>query len=269
MRSLPANAGLAKESVRHNEIVLLSSFPAMSEEGIGSKGSGQMNLRILLAIAMNGTLIVGCASSNGSNSRLKSPESSATIETRDQKVAVLSQDKTLVSFGKWTTNENPQIDLSYVVRAFDRDSHYQGKGVRLSVFNRLGSIVYEDYFSNISRIYSANLLRTTEIPQLVIEVNFGGNADFLQVLAYQEGKISNLANELDYFNSHAEVRPQFRSTIHPAREPYEILLTNPGLAGKDEKQTMVYRYKDGAYRLVGQFSQKRVDDFIEELMGLK
>lgn len=112
-------------------------------------------------------------------------------------------------------------------------------------------------------------MRNYGLSQLIVEVTFGGSGAFVEVLDYRDGKVVNLATELDYFDSHAEVRPQFRSGIHPAKEPYEILLTTPGLGGTDERHTEVYRYKDGSYRRVGQFSQTKVDDFIEQLVGSK
>lgn len=224
-----------------------------------------LSLGISLAIVVSAAALVVIPRSQN---RVE-PVGAAVLKNRDGRLALLSQDKSLVSFGRWATNESSQIDLSYLVTEFDQDPNYEGKGVRLSIFNRSGETVYEDYFTNISRIYSDNLLRTAEIPQLVLEVNFGGNADFLQVLAYRNGKISNLATKLDFFNSHAEVRPQFRSAVDPAKEPYEIFLTNPGLAGAGKKETTVYRFEDGSFRPVGQFSQTKVDDFIEKLLSAK
>jgi hypothetical protein len=38
------------------------------------------------------------------------------------------------------------------------------------------------------------------------------------------------------------------------------------LASPADKNTEVFRYKNGAYQYVGGFSQRKVDDYIEELM---
>ena len=73
-----------------------------------------------------------------------------------------------------------------------------------------------------------------------------------------------MANE---FSTSAEVRPQLRTGVNAAIEPYEILLTQGiGLPSPDQKVTNVFRYKDGRYRYFGEFQQEKVDDYIDGLL---
>ena len=152
-----------------------------------------------------------------------------------------------------------------IFRAFDSDPHYEGSGIKLSILEPSGASLYDAYFSDLQRVYSIfALLELSE--QLVIEVGYGGSTKFLHILDYRDGKVVELINEKESdFDVGAEVRPQFRSGISPATEPFQIMLTHGvGLASPARKYTTIYRYKDGKYWRVGEFAQQEVDDHIED-----
>jgi hypothetical protein len=174
-----------------------------------------------------------------------------------------------VSFTRWDVGEGESDGLACIVRAFEQDPHYEGSGVKLTIQDYAGKPVFEDYFSDVGRIYSSYALREPE-PQLVVEVDYGGSASFLKILDYRDGKIVDLMSAVKPdadFAIGAQVRPQLRTGINPAKEPYEVLLTQgTGLAGLAPKRTEIFRYKDGYYRYCGDFEQSRVDDYAENLL---
>jgi predicted translin family RNA/ssDNA-binding protein len=107
--------------------------------------------------------------------------------------------------------------------------------------------------------------------QLVVAVNWGGKVNSLKILNYQNGKIMELLEEGDQdYSISALVKPQFRDGVNPSEEPYEILLMRGvGLPSPDEKQVSVYRYAGGYYEFKGEFSQKLLDNYMEQLLRKK
>lgn len=201
------------------------------------------------------------------NSNGHSPSNVVAVESHDTNIESLLRDERVIAFGRWITAEYGGVNLSYIIRAFDQAPNCEGAGEKLQIFNNSGTLIYEECFSGIDRIFSRNILRNARSPQLIMEVNYGGSASLLKILDYQDGRIVDLTNDIETdFSANAEVRPQFQSSVHPATEPYQILLTNPGLAGHSRKYTSVYRYRDGTYRYVGEFIQQQVDDYIEQLI---
>jgi hypothetical protein len=117
-------------------------------------------------------------------------------------------------------------------------------------------------------MYETTALRNLSF-QLVFEAVYGGTGTYhLRMLDYRNGKIVKLLDGEDgLFNADAEVRPQFRSDTFPAKEPFQIMLTEGvGLASPAPKETRVYRYKNGAYQHVGKFPQQKLDDYLEQLL---
>ena len=196
-----------------------------------------------------------------------SSETGTTIKDYDESVTKSLTDKGIVMVQPWHV-DTLNRPLFCVVQQFDHDPHYDGNGEKLSIYDNAGTKLYEDYFTSVDSMHLSAALRT-ELTQLVIEVNYGGNtANLLQMLDYRDGKVVKVPIKGDAdFDSGAEVRPQFRHGIVPAKEPYQIMLTEGvGLASPVEKLTHVYRYKNGAYQYVGKFNQHDVDDYIEKLM---
>lgn len=186
----------------------------------------------------------------------------------EQSLIHLLRDKQVITFGHWIGDGGEDKTLSYIVRAFDHDPKYdEGRGVKLSIFDQMGAVVYEQYFKEIHSIYITFALRKPT-PQLAMEGSYGGNSSGLEMLDFIEGKVVNITDAIDNdFRSGAEVRPQFRTGVVPAKEPYQIMLTKPGLASDFERTTSVYRYDDGKYQYRGKFSQQKVDDYIEKLLS--
>lgn len=207
---------------------------------------------------------------NNALSVKQSPSEAKAVKADNKDIIRLLQDARVIAFNSWSVQDDEDKNLSYFVQAFDHDPNYEGAGVKLSIFDQAGAVIYEDYFSEVQSIYPSYALRKGS-PQLVMKVGYGGSTSFLKMLNYQNGKVVDLMGAVkpnNDFTVGAEVRPQFRSGVHPAIEPYQILLTQGvGLASPVEKHTEVFRYKDSAYRYVGKFSTKEVDDYIEKLMA--
>jgi hypothetical protein len=176
-------------------------------------------------------------------------------------------DERIVAVHRWHVEDGGEKSLLCVFTSFDSDSHYEGKGVRLSILEPSGTSIYDAYFTELHRVYSLfALLNLSE--QLVMEIDYGGSTEFLRMLDYRDGKVVNLIDEKESdFDIGAEVRPQFRRGINPGAEPLQIMLTRGvGLASPARKYTSVYRYQNGKYRHFGDFSQQEVDDHIENLL---
>lgn len=172
----------------------------------------------------------------------------------------------IIATEKWYIGDGES--LLCIFQAFDNNPNYGGNGIKLSIADPSGKIIYEDYFGELRRVYATPALRKITW-QLVIEVGDGGSMSFLQMFDYQDGKIVKLLNEKENsFDVNAEVRPQFRDGIMSGKEPFQILFTDGvGLASSVEKFTRVYRFKDGSYKFVGQYSQQKVDSYIEKLLS--
>ena len=186
----------------------------------------------------------------------------------------LFKDNRVIAFGLWEEGDDEWEKLSYLARAFDNDPNYKGPGVKLSILDKAGSAIYQAHFTNLHRIYRTNALRGDPAhlgpSQLVVEVDYGGSSAFLLVLDYENGKIVDLmktAKTKSDFDVAADVRPQLRTGINPAFTSYQILLTSGvSLASPAEKLTRVFRYQDGNYRFIGEFQQRKLDDYMERLI---
>lgn len=191
---------------------------------------------------------------------------SATNSVND---ASLVADNHLSGFTRWITDDNGdgKVHLSCAIRRFDEDPSWDGSGETLSIFNDQNATVYSEKFTRVFRIYPENALRG-DYPQLVLEVSNGGNENCLEILDYREGKVIDLTTSMkgeNCFDAYGELRPQFRTSVRWYAEPFQLFLTSPGV-GSRHQVTRVFRYKDGAYKAEGEFSQQTVDDFIEHLI---
>lgn len=173
------------------------------------------------------------------------------------------------AFFIWGNGGSPTEDLLCVVKDFEQDKCFLGKGTKLSIYHYTGDVLYEECFQDIFRLYTCYALRGTDLPQLVIETGDGGTTSHLSLLNYQSGKITDLLESIKpnhEFDARAEIRAQFRNGVNPSKEAFQILLTTGGLAGASEKYTTVFRYQNGRYKKVGKVSQRKIDDYIEELL---
>jgi hypothetical protein len=207
----------------------------------------------------------------GSYFRLFGSEMDARAESfisTDSEIAQRLRQEKVEAFYKWNVRHTDDESLLCVVRAFDKDPNWAGQGMKLTILNPSGKPIYEEYFERLMRVYETTALRNLS-SQLVLEVIYGGTGTYhLRMLDYRNGKIVKvLDGEHGLFNANAEVRPQFRSGIFPAKEPFQIMLTEGvGLASPAQKDTRVYRYKSGAYQFAGKFRQQKLDDYMERLL---
>jgi len=238
-----------------------SDFWSEHEEDI--MASGKTIFVVLLAVAAIFGALVWKKYGSGD---LASSSATAKKTDKDSFVKRLN-DEHIITIHQWHVEDNEEKTLLCMFQGFDKDPLYDGSGVKLTILDPSGTSVYEGRFSEVQRVYSTTALRGLS-DQLVIEAGYGGSTSFLHMLDYRNGKVVELINEKERdFDVGAEVRPQFRSGISPATEPFQIMLTHGvGLTSPARKYTSVYRYKDGRYRLVGEFPQQQVDDYIEGLL---
>jgi len=174
-------------------------------------------------------------------------------------------DDKVIAFYRW------EIDTDTKLLCIARDSgkhEFPGEPTNIfTIIDRQGKILYQIDGVEIHNISSLYMLRTTR-SQLVVGVNEGGRTNSLKILDYQNGKITELldGDDQDYSIS-ALIKPQFRSGVIPAKEPYEILMIRGvGLASPEDKYVSVYRYADGSYEFNGEISQKLLDNHMELLL---
>ena len=174
----------------------------------------------------------------------------------------------VTAFYQWKT------DTGATLLCIARDSgkhEFPGEPTNVfSIIDGQGKLLYEIDGVEIHSISTSWMLRDTG-PQLVVSVNGGGRQNDLKILDYQNGKITELLDEDDQDYLVSTIKPQFRSGVIPAQEPYEILMIRGGgLANSDEKKYVsVYRYADGVYEFNGDVSQQLLDDYMERLLKKK
>jgi len=168
-----------------------------------------------------------------------------------------------------------KIDTDTTLLCIARDSgkrEFPGEPTTdiFSIMDGQGKLLYQIDHVEIDNISSSYMLRVAR-PQLVVGVDEGGRMASLKILDYQNGKITELLDEDDQDYLVSAIKPQFRSGVIPAQEPYEILMIRGGgLANSDEKKYVsVYRYADGVFEFNGDVSQQLLDDYMERLLKKK
>jgi hypothetical protein len=196
------------------------------------------------------------------------PDAQTKTRAADSEVIQDFRHQNVEAVYTWHANYVGGENLLCLVRSFDKDPHWNGRGMKLTIFDHAGKLIYEDYFESLMRIYETSALRDLSF-QLVFEVIYGGTGTYhLRMLDYRNGKIIKLLDgDAGLFNADAQVLPQFRSETFPAKEPFQIMLTEGvGLASSAPKETRVYRYTNGAYRHVGTIPRQKLDDYMEDLL---
>jgi hypothetical protein len=164
-----------------------------------------------------------------------------------------------------------EVKLSCLVRNVDSKSDLSLGREQFTIVDKSGTELYKLRFEHFHRMYQVGALRDGS-SQLVIEYDQGGSSSiFFNIFDYREGKVRDLMADTvpnNDFSFSAEVRPQSRTGINPAKEPFEILLTSgtSGLASAGPIDTEVFRYDGRVYRLWGSFSQSRLEHYAEGLM---
>lgn len=177
------------------------------------------------------------------------------------------QNSNLVLWGIWIGSDEDYDRITYSVTKVSGGK--RPPEVELRITDQDGDLLYSYLLSSVERIYTANMLRTGR-SQLVIEYSGGGQDSYIRILDLRKGKqVVDLTKDegLDMaFSSDAHVSAQFAPGVNSAKEPFQILLTNPGLPASGEKVVSVYRFRDGQYRLYGTYRREQADKLIEQMI---
>jgi hypothetical protein len=220
------------------------------------------NFKVILLILLVLNTILSC---NNVNSQAKKDKVDNTVvesATPQPRLAILSKFKEskVKIYGEWNVEEDSP--LIYLVENTEN-------GDIFSVLNSFGKVLYEKKVTEIEKVYDIFALRT-ENSQLVFEYNEGGSDSFVEILDYNEGKLDKIisdSNGENSFGADISIQPQFRPNINPAKEPFEILLTEYGLASSAGKFTKILRYKNKKYRYFGKFDREKIDEFKEKIIS--
>lgn len=178
-------------------------------------------------------------------------------------------DASVVVMGEWIASDDESKSILYIARKVPIEP---GRNeIEFKVLARSGETIYQRSFPEIGRVYTSYLLRQGD-PQLVIEYGGGGQDMYILILDNVGGKIVDLTRDEGTsmsFGSDSHVSPQFSGSPVASAEPFEVLLTNDGLASPTKKVVSVYRFKNGQYRLFGEYSRSDADNCVEHLIKPK
>jgi hypothetical protein len=216
---------------------------------------------ILLPVLLMTNLCSSCGSVGSHARNERQGEKVETNQTEQSKLGIVSElrENKIKAYGEWNTGE--ELPLIYMVEREDSGDH-------LLVQDSKGRVLYEKGDINVERIYTIYALRTIS-SQLVFEYGEGGNDSYVQMLAFTRNKVSeriDSANDANSFGSDIRIQPQFRTGINPAKEPFEIVLVDFGLASPAGKSSKVLRYDGIKYHFVGKFDRRKLDDYKEEIL---
>jgi len=194
-----------------------------------------------------------------------------TTEVKNEVPQIRSVDLTIISkfrenkiklFGEWDIGE--ELPLFYVVQKKDDGEN----GDQLLIQDSDGKVLYEKGDIDVESVYRSSALRIIR-DQLVFEYGEGGSDSYVQMLDFDGGKVSEIidsAKGANSFGADIRIQPQFRSGVNPAKEPFEILLTDYGLASPAGQFTSVLRYKDKKYRYFGRFDREKAGNCKENII---
>lgn len=224
-----------------------------------------MKTSILIWIILYCFIGAVACSTGISEPAMVSQEQGKTTDTNA--IAQKLLDDKVVAFYQW------EIDTDTTLLCIARDllkPEFPGEPTNVfSIIDRQGKLLYQIDGVERPHISESWMLRTMR-SQLVVGVNTGGRMSELKILDYQNGKITELLDKADQHYLISAIKPQFRSGVIPAQEPYEILMiTGIGLPSSDEKRVSVYRYADGSYEFNGAVPQKLLDNYMERLLKKK
>lgn len=219
------------------------------------------NLKIIVLILFLLNLTLSCGDVN---SQVKKDKTDKTVEKFPNKEPIVDiisklKEEKIKTYGEWDVGEDSP--LVYLVKNDDNQDVF-------SIVNSSGKILYENKVVEIGNVYQVWALRTGE-PQLVFQYNEGGQDSFVEMLNYNQGNISEIidpTNGANSFGSGISIQPQFRSSVNPAKEPFEILLGELGLPSSAGKFTKILRYKDKKYRYFGEFDREKLGDYKEQFI---
>lgn len=181
----------------------------------------------------------------------------------------LCRDKNFIAFGYWPVRFEDGVSLHYVVSKYVDIGDQNRGGQKLSIFDESGKLLYEETAISFGKVYSLGALRNSTSQLILSSINYGGSARFFKVLDFREGRVKPITSEDDMqFTADAQISPQFRNGVRTDTEPYEIVLTDPGLASNTH-YARVYRYKNGKYVYQAEYNRQTAGDAVERLSSRK
>ena len=137
------------------------------------------------------------------------------------------------------------------------------EGSVFKIRNMAGKDFYVDRRANFYSMSTDFILRDAE-PQLIVTFDDGGSSLYwVKILDFKKGKILELTDESHTFEAGYYLKPQFQSSVK-ASQPYELHLFQGGINSPLEKEDCVYRYKNGKFQLVGNYSLSKLDNLIDD-----
>lgn len=218
-------------------------------------------LKMILVALFLLNISLSCGDVNSQAKKDKIDKTVGSFPNKPPIVDILSElkEEKIKTYGAWDVGEDSP--LVYLVKNNDEQDVF-------SIINSSGKILYENKVIEIGNVYQVWAIRTDE-PQLVFEYNEGGQDSFVEMLNYDQGNISEIIDSTNGANSYGagiSIQPQFRSNINPAKEPFEILLNEYGLASSAGKFTKILRYKDKKYRYFGEYDREKSGDCKEKFI---
>jgi len=103
-----------------------------------------------------------------------------SLKATDSELALRLRQEKVEAFYKWNVGDTDDEALLCMVRAFDKDPNWEGRGMKLTIFNPSGKPIYEDYFESLMLMYETTALRDLS-SQLVLELVYGGTGTYMRI----------------------------------------------------------------------------------------
>ncbi|HMS39380.1 MAG TPA: hypothetical protein PKE69_04085 [Pyrinomonadaceae bacterium] len=135
---------------------------------------------------------------------------------------------------------------------------------KLSIYDKLGKILYETKDFGIENLQSVRLLKPHS-REIMFETNGGGSDNFLKILEYKNGKFSEIIDETEtqYRGGYFEMLQYRNGMSGPYFKPSQLIVIQQ-IGGTDESPyAAVFRVKDNKLQQVGSIKMQKLGDFIE------
>jgi hypothetical protein len=141
---------------------------------------------------------------------------------------------------------------------------------KFTIYDEKGKSIYELKDLSVGDIRLERFLKSDSW-EIMIETNSGGTDDFLKILAYKDGKFSEIIDE-----SETQLRGgyftilQYRTGMEdPYFKPSQLIVIQQ-IGGIDTNPSAsVFRTKDKKFQKVGEIKMRELGDFIEQQISKK
>ena len=83
------------------------------------------------------------------------------VKTTDSELSQNLHQQNVEAFFQWKASDSDAAPLLCLFRSFDNDPDYEGRGMKLTIFDPSGKPIYQDYFERLIRMYETTALRTS------------------------------------------------------------------------------------------------------------